>query len=893
ATIEVTGSGGTPGYTYSIDNGSTFQGSSTFTGVAAGTYDVVVRDTNNCNSPSIQITVDPADNIVFTSVPTVCYTGGNTGEIVVTVTGGNGDYQFILNGGSPQTPTPSTSATHTFTGLSSGTYTVDVVDGSGCTGTQQTVTINDQLTGTVIVTNASCNNGSIEVLPVGGDGNYVYSVVVANAAVPADGTFNNTNPISLGANTYDVYIRDNSGNAGYCQFLIEDVVIALIPVVDITPTANQPICNGDLGSIDVAIADGESPHDFTVVNSGGTTVSTVTGYLGSSISFNDLPADTYDITITDNLGCSETEQVILIDPNPLVMDIDPILPAGCVVDPLNTGIDFINIDPNDFLPYILQYSIDNGATWTDYTDTNGQVRNLNSGDIIFPVIRVSDASGGLGNTRCLLAYGQYQIPYNVEGLIVNPVANPGTCSGGFSVTVEAINGVGPFLFAIDSPSGWVGPDAVGGNTATFTGLTPGQSYDFFVQDTDTGCIEMNNEDLYADFTPTVLITPTVDNAECNGSANGQITFAIDNTSGDLTDPFNYTLYKRDASNNGVAVAAYTSISQNGFADIVVNGLDQGEYYIELTNSSGGPPVCQFASQDTLIQEGTLITGNLTVVNNITCDVDGTVRIENVNGGFPGYTYLANVYETGVPANIITHTLSGNLVTVDDAALGGVTSVDVEVLVTDTNGCTANLGPVTLTLSPSPTIDNVTTDTCNPNKTITVSVSGGTAPYQYSNDGGTTFTSSTVNTTHVFNSLSAGSYDVVVRDANGCSDTQTSVILYPELNLALTQAQNLNCTPGEAIINITISSGANLGVSGDFTYTINAVAAPAVTPGINTGAISGASTSTTHTVTAEGTYEVAVTDVTSGCVETRQITIAPSIQPNFSAVASVDNICFGS
>ncbi|WP_246143089.1 SprB repeat-containing protein, partial [Tenacibaculum adriaticum] len=147
ATIEVTGSGGTPGYTYSIDGGA-FQASSTFTGIAAGAHNVVVRDANNCDSPAFAITVDPAANIVFTSVPTVCYAGGNTGEIVVNVTAGNGDYQFILNGGSPQTPTPSTATTYTFTGLSNGNYTIDVVDGAGCAGTQQSVTINEQLTAT-------------------------------------------------------------------------------------------------------------------------------------------------------------------------------------------------------------------------------------------------------------------------------------------------------------------------------------------------------------------------------------------------------------------------------------------------------------------------------------------------------------------------------------------------------------------------------------------------------------------------------------------------------------------------------------------------------------------------------------------------------------------------
>ncbi|WP_299137156.1 hypothetical protein, partial [uncultured Tenacibaculum sp.] len=148
ATIEVTGTGGTPGYTYSIDNGGSFQASSTFTGLTAGNYNAVVRDSNNCDSPAFAITVAPALGLTFTAVPTTCFNGSN-GEIVVTVAaGGNGNNQFIINGGSPQTPTPATSNTYTFSGLSAGTYTIDVIDGAGCSGTQQSVTINDQLTGT-------------------------------------------------------------------------------------------------------------------------------------------------------------------------------------------------------------------------------------------------------------------------------------------------------------------------------------------------------------------------------------------------------------------------------------------------------------------------------------------------------------------------------------------------------------------------------------------------------------------------------------------------------------------------------------------------------------------------------------------------------------------------
>ena len=57
---------------------------------------------------------------------------------------------------------------------------------------------------------------------------------------------------------------------------------------------------------------------------------------------------------------------------------------------------------------------------------------------------------------------------------------------------------------------------------------------------------------------------------CNGSSNGEITFSIDNTSGDLGAPFTWTLFKRDATNNGVAVSGYENISQISILRLILN-----------------------------------------------------------------------------------------------------------------------------------------------------------------------------------------------------------------------------------------------------------------------------------------------------------------------------------
>ncbi|TDQ29836.1 T9SS type B sorting domain-containing protein [Tenacibaculum caenipelagi] len=876
ATITPDASGGNgPTYTYELFDASNISVSTTspFTNIPAGSYTVVATDRLGCTE-SVAVTVDPIVTVTFDAVPQ-CYDGTN-GQIDVTVNSGNGDYTFSLNGTTWQTPTPLTSNTYTFSGLSSGNYTVYVQDGRGCTE-NMAVTINPQLFATAIPTNASCNpTGEILINPTGGSGSGYEASVVTNGSpaggyVPIDNPINN--PVTgLAAGTYDVYVRDDAG----CEYVIQDIVINSVPPLEITATVNEPTCNGDTGSIDVAIVanTGEAPYTITISDSGGGYTNTINNFVGSSISFDNLAVETYTITITDALGCIDTEDnLTLTDPPALVMDIESVLPAGCIVDPTQTGFNFINIDPNDYLPNTLQYSLDNGVTWTDFTD--GQIRGLNSGDVVHPVLQTIDGSG---TTLCLIAYGPYEIPYNVTGLIVNPIIDTGDCTVGLTVTVEAVNGTAPFMFAINSPSsGWLPADALNNGTLndpdrtrTFTGLTPGVDYDFFVMD-GNGCIEMNNENIYADFTPTVLITGTVNNQACFGANSGQITYSIDNTSGDLSNDFTWTLYKRDANNEGVAVAGYTNIAQTGFADIVVTGLAPGTYYIVLSNTGG--VACEFGAQDVEVIEGTEISGQVTKVRDITCSVDGLVRIENVVGGFPGYTYTFNVTNgTGV--------LSGNTITV---AAGTVTGspVTVEAFVEDTNGCgPVSLGTVNLSLSPSPNIVSALAASCDVNKTITINVNNGTAPYSYSIDGGTTFTSPTTSTTYVAEGLTPGSYDIVVRDANGCTDTTTGIIVNPDVDFNLSVSQNATCVPGndgEVLINVTSGTG------GNYNYSFDTGAA---------GTITSPGTTATVGSLAPGVHSVTVTDVTSGCSVIKSITVQDPVNPSFSFIAE-NSLCSGS
>ncbi len=92
-------------------------------------------------------------------------------------------------------------------------------------------------------------------------------------------------------------------------------------------------------------------------------------------------------------------------------------------------------------------------------------------------------------------------------------------------------------------------------------------------------------------------------------------------------------------------------------------------------------------------------------------------------------------------------------------------------ITDANGCTVS--ELALLSDPSCTgfgfIDVVAEDLlCNNDASgsIFISMQGGQSPYEYSIDGGNTFTSDNADS-YVFNDLATGNYDVHVKDASGC------------------------------------------------------------------------------------------------------------------------------
>ena len=126
-----------------------------------------------------------------------------------------------------------------------------------------------------------------------------------------------------------------------------------------------------------------------------------------------------------------------------------------------------------------------------------------------------------------------------------------------------------------------------------------------------------------------------------------------------------------------------------------------------------------------------------------------------SGGTPPFTYLWSDNQTNQAATNLT---AGNYT----------------VTVTDANNCTAQ-ATFTLTqplaLSVNALVDDVSCGGANDGK-ISLGVSGGTAPYNF------LWNTSPVLTTSLISGLGAGSYSVVITDANGCQYFNTYIISDP-------------------------------------------------------------------------------------------------------------------
>jgi hypothetical protein len=235
--------GGSGTYLFSINGGTSWQGSGTFGNLAIGTYDIRIRDGANASciiilNSALVINQPAALSASIQSTNVTCF-GGNDGTITISgATGGYGTYEFSINGGG------SWQASGSFTNLTPGSYNILIRDAAhtGCVislNNSYIVTQPGMLSAIISKTEVTCrgnNDGSITITsPAGGYGTYEYSI---NAGISwqIPGTFFNLAP-----GFYDIRIRDAANPS--CSVILypnlvitEPLALAMSSTGDITLT---------------------------------------------------------------------------------------------------------------------------------------------------------------------------------------------------------------------------------------------------------------------------------------------------------------------------------------------------------------------------------------------------------------------------------------------------------------------------------------------------------------------------------------------------------------------------------------------------------------------------------------------------------------------------------
>ncbi|NJN41839.1 MAG: hypothetical protein HC811_06025 [Flammeovirgaceae bacterium] len=195
--------------------------------------------------------------------------------------------------------------------------------------------------------------------------------------------------------------------------------------------------------------------------------------------------------------------------------------------------------------------------------------------------------------------------------------------------------------------------------------------------------------------------------------------------------------------------------------------------------------------------------------NLVCPTDTNgAGMFTASSGSPPYTFTLDANTTGGSTSSTPTTFSFN-----GAGFGLVT-----VTVTDNRNCTVQetINVIAPPYSFSTGKSDVSCFGGN-DGSITVTVSGGTAPYEFSSNNGVSFSPPSASP-FTFNTLTAGGYSIVVRDANLCLTSPTLVTINepPIISITGSSSTNVSCNGGsDGSVTVTGAGG-----TGTLTYTLN-------------------------------------------------------------------------
>ncbi len=657
--INISATGGTPTYTYSVDAG-TYSTASSISGLTAGTHTVTVKDANNCVYSSTATITQPtalsADSVIM-QIP-LC-NGGNNGIITIYASGGTPGYTYAIN-------TSTYGASNSFSGLTAGIYTLHIKDDNGCIkDTIVTLANPPGMTPGALVLQSLCqtlSNGQVTLSVTGGTPAYTYAL--GTGAYTSSPVFS---PIAAG--TFLFHIKDANG-------CIKDTSVTVTNTTHVTGTFlfTPPLCHGDAnGSITVNGASGTAPYTYAF---GAGSYSAV-NVLGS------ITSGAYLFHIRDNNGCISDTTVALTQPA-IVYPAITITPPSCYGYSNGT----INVTASGGTPSYT-FSLNNNI-FLGTTTYSGRPAGIDT-------ITVKDAHGCLHDTVFTITQ---PTPLIIDGIVISNVS----CNGGANgiITVSASGATPAYQYAANSGTYQV--------SNTLTGLSSGAQI-VHVRDSHgctTDSVVTITEPVNLAITGAVVTNPT-----CEGYTDGVIIVGV----GGGTAPYRYStdniVFSNSSSFTGLTEGTYTifitdtnnctadtTITLIGYPHIIIDSFTatsatctgKNDGGLIVYGSGGNPPLTyslsgnapsilpdiftalyagqyiititdsRYCKKDSLINIGqpdTLkVFTNITPNDCIGADDRGGI-IASIQGGTGPFTFLwsvdssTNSYVTGLPNGVYT------------------------------------------------------------------------------------------------------------------------------------------------------------------------------------------------------------------------------------------------
>ncbi len=628
--------------------------------------------------------------------------------------------------------------------------------------------------------NANCNPASGLISAVATDGTAPYLYQITTSAVPplaTDPSWASANTFNVNANSYYVHVIDANGCIRSTPVLV--LPLDPEPVITATVTNQCTVTEGNF-EIDVTLTTaGIPPYSYSI--NGGVFQTRVAPFTLSN-----LASGTHTIEIQDANGCG----------NLVTVDIE----APLELTPSITALPTCNNDDGEIT------ITGSGGTGVYIYAISPSPASISLAGNVFSGVPSGTYTVTITDTNTLCTEDVSIVVQEATPLTFTTTPTPITCFGVSNGTFELnVSGyTGPYDYEVFDNLGTSILGIVSANTSTNPELVsgiPGGNFTVVVTETASPfCSTTSSVIIESPSAPLILVAIETSNVTCDNN-RGTITAVASGGWG----TYEYEL-------TGAATVAYSS---NG----TFTNLSAGVYTVNVRDA-GGCIVSDGATLSIPPPITATVTANTSLLS---CfgDTNATIIASLVTGGQgSNYTYTLNMTVSTVSA-------SGPQASPVFDGLGAGT---YNVVISDGLNCSFTSADIVIT---EPTqvqavLVKETSQTCFTGTELTLSATGGTGVYEYSDS----ITFGTVIGTFASSitfPVTDGTYMYYVRDANGCiANVSNEITIDPlpalQVSLDVTNA-TINCAGDSTGVIIATAQGG----LGSYVYTLQDTSGTNITP----------------------------------------------------------------